>query len=166
MRIYVASSWRNKHVTAVVAALRLNSHLVYDFREDDGQGAAFNWSDIDPNWQQWTPDEFSRKLYHPTASRGFERDYDALRRCDAVVLVMPCGRSAHLELGCAVGMRKPTCILLDTGEPELCYRMVDHLALDIPGVVAWASLEAGRHYPDKELFMNKPRPITKGGPGH
>ena len=44
---------------------------------------------------------------------------------DAFVLLMPCGRSAHLEAGWAIGAGKPTAILLSAGEPELMYKMAD-----------------------------------------
>lgn len=63
----------------------------------------------------------------------------ALLECDACVLVMPCGRSAHLELGWAAGAGKDTAILLFDGEPELMYQMVDLLASDVSQVVEWLS---------------------------
>lgn len=47
-----------------------------------------------------------------------------MKWADVCVLVMPCGRSAHLEAGWFVGAGKPTLILLENGEPELMYRMV------------------------------------------
>ncbi len=39
------------------------------------------------------------------------------------VMVMPCGRSAHLEAGYFVGARKPLLIILSDAEPELMYKM-------------------------------------------
>lgn len=43
--------------------------------------------------------------------------------CDTCVLVLPCGRSAHLELGYAAGAGKQSFVLLspDNFEPELMY---------------------------------------------
>ena len=61
---------------------------------------------------------------------------------DAFVLVMPCGRSAHLELGWAAGAGKPTAILLSDGEPELMYKMVDDICVSIDEVIE-AMSEAG-----------------------
>lgn len=63
---------------------------------------------------------------------------NALMCCDACVLVMPCGRSAHLELGYAVGARKRTAIYLSDGEPELMYAMADDLLTQLDDVVTWA----------------------------
>lgn len=41
-----------------------------------------------------------------------------LRRADAVVLVLPCGKSAHMELGFCLALGKPCYVLMDQGEPE------------------------------------------------
>jgi hypothetical protein len=128
-RIYVASSWRNKVISGVIAELRLAQYSVYDFRETDERGSGFNWADIDPGWKSWDARTFRRYLFHPLASTGFTRDMHEIYRCDALVLVLPCGRSAHLELGLAIGLHKPVAVLLDDGEPELMYRAVDRLCV-------------------------------------
>ena len=47
----------------------------------------------------------------------FEFDKYHLDRCDAVVMLMPAGKSGHLELGYAIGCGKPGYILFDS-EPE------------------------------------------------
>jgi hypothetical protein len=82
---------------------------------------------------------YLKMLEHPRAIEGFTADFDAMHRADTFVLVLPCGRSAHLELGWAVGQGKRTAILLeDPSEPELMYRMVEHLARSISDLVRWA----------------------------
>ena len=126
-KIYVASSWRNLIQPAIVTILKSIGHEVYDFRHPANNDDWFHWTEIDPNWQSWTPEEFKQALEHPVAESGFKKDMDALDRSDACVLVMPCGRSAHLELGYAIGKRQKTVILLEAGEPELMYKMVDHI---------------------------------------
>ena len=142
MKIYVASSWRNGNSSTVVRTLRSVGHEVYDFRaasinpavtEDKG----FHWSDIDPDWQRWSPEEYVKSLDHTIAEAGFRSDFDAMEWADALVLIQPCGRSAHLELGWAVGVGKRTAILLADGEPELMVKMVDRLCLDMSEVLAW-----------------------------
>lgn len=158
MRIYVASSWRNKKIGDVVAALRNEGHAVYDFREDDEEGAAFNWSDIDPDWQSWSPAAFKAALDHTRARAGFKRDFDCLKMAEAIVLVMPCGRSAHLELGYAIGAGKPSAILMETGEPELCYKMAGHLCVSLRELLdaAWG-WDSDRH----KHFSTDQRIVTK-----
>jgi nucleoside 2-deoxyribosyltransferase len=123
VNVYVASSWRNERQPAVVGALRKGGHKVYDFRHPTPEDTGFSWSEIDRNWQSWTVDEYIAALNHPAAEWGFSRDMRALDECDACVLVLPCGRSAHLELGYAIGRGKHGIILLDRCEPELMSKM-------------------------------------------
>ena len=139
MNIYVASSWRNELQQEVVAALRLNGHIVYDFRNPAPGNHGFHWSEIDPAWQSWTPWQFRLALLHEIAQRGFKSDFDAMRAADAGVLVMPCGRSAHLEAGYFVGAGKPLLILLAEGEPELMYNMAQRHCLSIPELCVHAN---------------------------
>ena len=139
MKVYVASSWRNERQPEVVRAIRAAGHQVYDFRNPNEEivepDQGFHWSDIDPEWQTWSPSQFTNALDHPLALGGYDRDYAALESADAVVLVMPCGRSSHLELGFGVGMGKTSIILLSDGEPELMYKMVPNLVTSIEEVI-------------------------------
>ena len=126
MRIYVASSWRNKYHQEVVELLRTYGYDVYDFKRD--KGAHFNWSEVDPEWESWDFPTYQKGLKHSRAEEGFASDMGALEQADLLVLVMPCGRSAHLEAGWAIGRGKPACIYFpreDIGEPELMYKMAD-----------------------------------------
>ena len=127
----MASSWRNIVQPDVVRILIEAGHEVYDFRNPHKQDAGFHWSDIDSDWEQWSSDKLIDGLEHPLASKGFMTDMEGLDWADAVVMVMPCGRSSHLELGYAVGNRKKTIILLSQSEPELMYKMADYLVTDI-----------------------------------
>ena len=58
---------------------------------------------------------------------------------DTGVLVMPCGRSAHLEAGYFVGAGKRLIILINDSEPELMYKM-GMLATTIDEVIVGVSL--------------------------
>jgi nucleoside 2-deoxyribosyltransferase len=99
---------------------------VYDFTKPAPGNKGFGWSAIDEQWLYWSPQAFRRALDHPMARAGFALDMNALRACDACVLVLPCGRSAHLELGYAVGAGKRTIVFAADAqgfEPELMYLM-------------------------------------------
>jgi hypothetical protein len=146
VKIYVASSWRNAHQPAVVAALRAAGHEVYDFRNPRPGDRGFAWAAIDSAWQSWSPEAFIDALEHPVARAGFKNDMDALHACDACVLVLPCGRSAHLELGQAAGAGKRTvALMLAPDEPELMYRMLDCVCTSVDEVlVALAAFEQER----------------------
>lgn len=112
MKIYVASSWRNPFQQHVVKELRDAGHQVYDFKNPSPGDNGFHWSEIDPEWQDWGAKSFKEALSHEIAEAGFASDMNALKECDACVMVLPCGASAHLELGWAVGAGKATAVLL------------------------------------------------------
>lgn len=134
-RVYVASSWRNNIQPQVVDACRAAGHAVYDFKHPRAGEQGFHWSDIDPSWSGWTNDEFRNALRHPIASHGFNSDWNAMEWADSCILVMPCGRSAHIEAGYFVGAGKRLVILLSNGEPELMYKMAGYLAVSISEAV-------------------------------
>ena len=128
MNIYVASSWRNLLQPGIVHALRRCGHEVYDFRNPTEGTHGFSWSEIDPNWQEWTPEGYREALRHPIAIRGYESDIDAVKACDACVLVLPSGRSASWEFGYAMGQgKRGSVVMLEPFEPELMYREAEIL---------------------------------------
>jgi hypothetical protein len=125
-KIYVASSWRNIHQPAVVEALRQLGHEVYDFRNPPKGRRGFQWSAIDPNWENWTTEQFQKALEHPIAQAGFESDFEGMTWADTCVLVLPCGRSAHTEAGFMKGSGKTTVVYSPNfEEPELMYKCYD-----------------------------------------
>jgi hypothetical protein len=140
MKIYLATSWRTRTQPSVLQFLREAGHEVYDFRDprDIGQLDGFHWSEIDSNWQGWDSTRYIRALNHPKAITGFQSDMDALHWCDACVLLLPCGRSAHWELGWASGAGKRTAVILESHPvPELMYKGADFLARNVDEIIYW-----------------------------
>lgn len=131
MKLYVASSWRNERQPEIIELLRHDGHEVYDFRNPEEGNKGFHWSAIDPNWKSWTMEEFRGALNHVVAISGFVLDWNAMVWAEACVMVMPCGRSAHLEAGYFVGAHKPLYILVSDGEPELMYKMATGICTDV-----------------------------------
>lgn len=132
-RIYVASSWRNEFQPVIVHSLRTAGHEVYDFREPEPGNKGFAWSAIDPDWLGWEPKEYARLIEtHPVAREGFNLDKRALDWCDTCVLILPCGRSAHLEAGYCAGQGKQVIFYLrpEKFEPELMYLLGSGFAFD------------------------------------
>lgn len=133
--IYLIGSLRNKEVQTIAAKLREDpKYTVWD----DWQAAG---PEADDWWQTY---EKARGRTYPEALAGnaaqntyhFDKAYIDL--ADIGILVMPAGRSGHLELGYMQGQGKPTFVLLDQ-EPErfdvmyqfataVCYSMEDLLA--------------------------------------
>lgn len=150
--VYVASSWRNPIQIAVCTALKVVGIEHYDFKNPAPGEEGFHWSDVMPSYQRVGPgvpeqlanaDEYVKALEHPIAVQGYNRDWEAMQRADCCVLVLPCGRSAHLELGWFVGAGKRTAILLDGPDvtPELMYRMVDYVAPSLFDLLGWLGVD-------------------------
>ncbi len=132
-KVYVASSWRNEYQPKVVELLRQKGCDVYDFRNPRPGDNGFDWKDIDPDWQNWSPSEYRDKLSDPISEEGYLTDFKAMKWADIFVGVQPFGRSASLEIGWASGKGKHTIMLLDSGEPELMIKMCDIICVSEEG---------------------------------
>ena len=123
-KIHVASSRRNEHSPEVVAKLRELEHEVYDFRNPPSGDPGFKWSCVSEDYMEWTPAEYRDMLQHPKAERQFHNDIEAMEACDACVIVLPCGRSAHTEAGWFAGRgKKVLAYIPEKQEPELMYKL-------------------------------------------
>lgn len=139
MNIYVASSWKNEFHPIVVQTLRGCGIGIYDFKDSEG----FGWHEVNPTWKTdgHGMTEFKQMLEHPRAEQGFARDFEAMEWADKFILVLPCGRSAHLEAGWAIGKSKPTAIYIPKGKydgPDLMYKMADIITDDIHNLIEWS----------------------------
>lgn len=138
MKVYVASSWRCERQPDAVKALREAGHEVYDFKNPAPSQPGFGWKQVTPNPPPWSAEETREVLAHPIAEQGFAHDIGAMRWCDAIVMVQPCGRSAALELGWGAGNGKLAVVLLDDGqEPELMLKVADKIATSLDEVVSF-----------------------------
>lgn len=132
MKIYVASSWRNPFQPNVVSQLRGYGHEVYDFRNPKERDNGFQWSEIDPDWQNWTPEQYVEAMKHPIAEAGFKSNFDAMKWADCCVMVLPCGRSANTEAGWMMGRNKKVFVYQPVKqEPELMYKIYDGILTSV-----------------------------------
>lgn len=112
--------------------LRNAGHDVYDFRYPPSGDGGFKWGNVDPNYMDWTPQEYRQQLSCHQAERQFKNDIEAMESCDVCVLVLPCGRSAHTEAGWFAGKGKKVIAYIPTKqEPELMYNLFDGFACTI-----------------------------------
>lgn len=125
------------HHPSTVRILRMAGHEVYDFRDPPAGNTAFQWEEIDPKWQSWSPEQFKAALAHPLAVRGFESDFSGMKWAEACVLTLPSGRSSHVEAGIMKGWGRPVVVIRgeDAGEPELTYKAFDEVCYG-PGEAA------------------------------
>lgn len=131
-KIYVASSWRNEFYPEVLEALRNAGHDVYDFRNPPSGDGGFKWSNVDPNYMEWTPQEYRQHLTCKQAERQFQNDIEAMESCDACVIVLPCGRSAHTEAGWFSGKGNKVIVYVPIKqEPELMYKLFNGIACNL-----------------------------------
>lgn len=137
LNIYVASSWRNEFYPEVVSALREAGMDVYDFRNPPSGEGGFKWSYIDENYMDWTPEQYREHLKNNTlAVKQLKSDIEAMKSCDACVLVLPCGRSAHTEAGWFAGAGKRVVVYIPCKqEPELMYGLFADVCTSMKQVV-------------------------------
>lgn len=109
MRVYLISSLRHTNVIQCAEMLRWHGHEVFDSWFAAGPEA-------DDYWQRYVTSRglsYEEALREYAAQHVFNFDKTHLDRADAVVLLMPAGKSGHLELGYAIGKGKRGFILLD-----------------------------------------------------
>lgn len=106
--IYVAGSLRNKEVPRIAQELRQAGHVVFDDWFACGPEADDRWKDYEVARGR----TYIEALKGDFAQNTFRFDRTHLALCDAIVLVLPAGKSAHLELGWVLGLGKPGYILL------------------------------------------------------
>ena len=132
MKLYVASAWRNAtSALAMQNALLRAGHEVDCFCDDTGDRYVFHWQEITEEIRELNARTF---LSHPQAIRAFEEDRKWLDWADGVVMVLPCGNSAHLEAGYAVGCGKWLGIFGDLtgGEFDVMYGFANIVTDDLP----------------------------------
>jgi len=131
MKIYLAASWRIKDVVLEMAELlRSNGHIVDAFCDEDNR-VSFNWSELleimDNEGMNIAELDAKDMMKHWRVQEAFKEDKKYLDWSDAVVMLMPCGRSAHLEAGYAAGSGKKLYIVggFEKGEFETMYGFAD-----------------------------------------
>ena len=127
-RIYVASSWKNKHHDALVEELRVRGHSVYDYR-NPGIFKPFMWSQVDTEWEKMSSKGHIETLTNsPLCQHGFIKDFMAMKWADTCILIEPSGRSSHLEAGYFAGANKTLLVYLaEPIAPELMLKMANKI---------------------------------------
>lgn len=111
--IYLIGSLRNPAVPALGQELRQRGFDVFD----DWMAAGPEADDFWQKYEKFRGHSFDQALAGHAAQHVFKFDKFHLDRCDAAILLLPAGKSGHLELGYMIGSGKPGFILMDK-EPE------------------------------------------------
>jgi hypothetical protein len=139
--IYLSTSWKNRDRVRVLAnRLRQEGHSVYDFTDPTCR----NVPEIPPESfpEQYDPAKHNYREYltrEPTWRQAVECNRDALNRCKAVVLMLPCGNDGHADAFYGLGRGKP---LVVCGQSRLGERTPTHMWADAivdqdEDVIAW-----------------------------
>lgn len=113
-KIYLIGSLRNPKVPEVAKRLRNEGHEVFDDWFAAGPEA-------DDYWQRYEQDRghnYKEALAGYAANHVYHYDRSHLDRNEMAVLVLPAGKSGHLELGYMIGQGKPGYILFDEQMPD------------------------------------------------
>ena len=113
MTIYLIGSLRNPQIPKIAARLRKEGFDVFDDWYAAGPEADDKWME----YEKARGHNFSQALQGYAANHVYQFDLHHLKRADFGILVLPAGKSGHLELGYLIGRGKPGYILLDK-EPD------------------------------------------------
>jgi len=109
--IYLIGSLRNPAVPEVAQKMRAVGIDVFDDWYSAGPEADDKWRD----YEKGRGHSYLQALEGFAANHVFEFDRTHLDRSTGVVLLLPAGKSGHLELGYAIGRGKSGYILLEEG---------------------------------------------------
>lgn len=113
MKLYLIGSLRNPEVPALAEKLRTLKLDVFDDWYAAGPEADDYWRD----YEKQRGHTFQTALAGRAAQHVYEYDRLHLDTSDLAVLLLPAGKSGHLEAGYMIGQGKPVYILLD-GDPD------------------------------------------------
>jgi len=130
MKVYIASSWRNQGAVLDLASDLENAGFEVDaFCRASDKRYSFHWSEFVEDEADLLQYDALSFLSDPRVQRAFAEDKSWLDWADAIVMLMPCGRSSHLEAGYAKGRGKLLYIYGDfaKGEFDVMYGFADGL---------------------------------------
>jgi len=125
MKIYLASSWKNAGFVKEVKEILESEcgHVVDAFCDAEEGRFVFHYSEI-KDFQNLDAIEF---LKTEQVKKVFREDRKWIDWAEALVMLLPCGKSAHLEAGYAKGKGKKLFIFggFLKGEFEAMYGFAD-----------------------------------------
>jgi nucleoside 2-deoxyribosyltransferase len=127
--LYLMGALKNPKIPVIGNELRKMGFDVFDDWFSPGPEADDFWR----KYEKVKGTSYKEALDGWAAKHIFEFDKSHLDRCDMAVLVMPSGKSCHLELGYMIGCGKPCWVLFDN-EPDrwdIMYRFANGVFFDI-----------------------------------
>lgn len=110
-KLYIGGSLRNEQVLFMAQEIKDSFPNLYVFA--DWMAAGPHADDAWRDYEKAMGYTYEQALRRPAAENVFYFDKSHLDTSDAFLLVLPCGRSAHMELGYMVGQGKKTAVFID-----------------------------------------------------
>lgn len=132
-KLYLIGSLRNSRIPIIAQELRAAGFSVFDDWFAAGPEA-------DDWWQRYEAGRghsYAEALKGLAAEHVFRFDRTHLACADVVVLVTPCGKSGHLELGWSLGQGKQGYILLDAPVErfDVMYKFANGVVESVPELI-------------------------------
>ena len=109
MNIYLIGSLRNPEIPEISIKLRNEGYEVFDDWYAAGEKADDSWRD----YEKQRGRTYVEALSGLAAKHVFNFDFHHLKKADIGILILPAGKSGHLELGWLLGRGCRGYILLD-----------------------------------------------------
>jgi hypothetical protein len=121
---FVSGKWRNKdNVLNLTKNIREKGYSVYCFLESEHSTHRIN-NDPNVDMQEfekldWRTDTYIKKI--------FENDMEGERNSSTFVMLLPAGKSCHIEAGVAYGLGKKCILIGEQKEAESLYLIFDEV---------------------------------------
>ncbi len=130
--IYLIGSLRNPKIPEIAKRLRDAGIEVFDDWYAAGEKADDAWRE----YEIGRGHTYKQALEGFAANHVFDFDRRHIERADAGLLVLPAGKSGHLELGVMLGMGKRGYILLDSPDRwDVMYKFAPMVIDDLEEVI-------------------------------
>lgn len=131
MKIYLIGSLKNPEIPTIANELRAEGYDVFDDWYAAGPNADDHWRDYEKGRER----TFVQALNTVFARNAFEFDFRHLWAADVAVLVLPAGKSGHLEAGWARGQGKSLYVLVDSPDRwDMMYQFANGVTSNMDGI--------------------------------
>lgn len=131
---FISSRWRNRDsVVELTNKIRGKGKVVYSFLEDKQD--SFASVDDDPEKVMSEYESNANWQKDPNVKFLFDKDLNALKESEILLMLLPVGKSCHIEAGIAYGMGKRCILIGEQKEAESLYLIFSEFFPDIDSFI-------------------------------
>jgi hypothetical protein len=121
---FVSGRWRNReNVLDLTHKIREKGYKVYCFLEADHSAARLH-NDPEKDMKEFEKRDWRNDLY---VKEVFHNDMEGQRKSNVFVMLLPAGKSCHIEAGAAYGMGKKCVLIGEQKEAESLYLIFNEM---------------------------------------